>query len=270
MGFTNDLLMRTLQFIKMMEGNIEDKSFLMIGMQRLNLTESFISILEEADLINEGQKARLGEKELKDSIAFFKAIGFKEVHALDVSDYEKADIIFDLNYDLPEELIGKFDIVFDGGVIEHVFDVVKAFKNLCQMTKVGGYIFNINPVYNYLYNTFWNISPEMFLEFYGANKYKILDCSLITFLSEDIDNRPWEERPIIWSPDIRFLDEKHPLLAGKHIRSMNALAPNPHPNTFIVARKTNDKEFIIPIVSGYAKKHKKEKEVLTSWGAVLN
>ncbi len=230
----------------------------MLGKQEMHLHEDFLDVLKESELI--ADKSQFGEKELEDSVLFFKALGFKEVHALDVSNYERADIIFNLNDDLPEDLMCKFDVIFDGGVIEHVFDVGKAFTSICKMTAVGGIIISCNPVYNYIHNTFWNISPEMFLDFYSVNNYSILDCSIFTWLAEDIERREWPERPIIWSPDVRCMNYIHPLYAGQHLRSLNKLCTNPHPHTYIVARKTHNEELIYPIVSGYARKHRGEKE----------
>ncbi len=257
MAFTNDVLLRMLQIIKG-TGGVSDKSLLMLGMQQMNLHEAFLDVLLESGLIED--KHKFSEKALENSIQFFKLYGFKEVHALDVSDYEKADIIFNLNDELPENLSERFDIVFDGGVIEHVFNIGKAFTNICRMTKVGGYIFSHNPTYNCLHNTFWNISPEMFLDFYSANNYQILDCSMITFLTENSEKRAWTDRPVIWSPDVRLMNFLHPLYPGEHLRSMHKLCGNPLPHTFIVAKKTHSKELIYPIVSGYAKKYKGEKE----------
>jgi len=255
MSFTNDLLLRTLQVLKGSYGReIESKSFLMLGKQEMHLSEDFLDILKQSGLIDD--KSKFGRNELEDSVLFFKAFGFKEVHALDVSDYEGADIIFNLNEDVPNEYVERFDVVYDGGVIEHVFQVNTAFANICKMTKVGGYIFNHNPVYNYLYNTFWNISPQMFLEFYAANDYLIIDSCLLTFLTKDIENRPWQDRPVTWSPDIRLMNLIHPLYTGQYIRSLHNLCENPIPHTFIVAKKTNSKDLIYPIVSGYAKRHR--------------
>ena len=260
--FTNDILLKTVQFVRSVyrEDEIKDKSFLMLGKQEMHLHEAFLDVLEEAGLI-EDQK-QFGESEMEDSVLFFKALGFKEVHALDVSDYEKADIIFNLNDNIPKDLEGRFDMVFDGGVIEHVFNVANAFLNICKLTKVGGYIFNLNPVYNYLHNTYWNISPEMFLEFYAANQYKIIECSMLTYLAEDRERRAWPDRPVIWSPDIRLMNfmEGGGLCTGEHIRSLHKLCSNPHPETWIVAKKTHANEFVYPIVGGYAKKHKGEQE----------
>lgn len=252
MAFTNELLFKTMQVVKN-AGGIADKRFLMLGKQTMDLHGDILTLLEEAELIDD--QARFGEEELNDSVKFFKAWGFKEVHALDVSDYENADIIFNLNDDLPNNLHEKFDVVYDGGVIEHVFDVGKALRSMCQMVSGGGIILNLNPIANYLHNVFWNISPELFIEFYQANGYKILESSIITFLSETNDNRPWSERPVIWSPDVRLQSMVHPLRTGEYVRSLYRLSSNPHPHTFIVARKTNSEEFKLPIPSGYRKKH---------------
>lgn len=45
------------------------------------------------------------------------------------------EIFLDLETDVPNELIGRFDVVFNHTTLEHVFDVFKAFKALCGMSK---------------------------------------------------------------------------------------------------------------------------------------
>lgn len=45
------------------------------------------------------------------------------------------EIFLDLEHDLPEELNQKFDVVFNHTTLEHIFDVQKAFQNLCLMSK---------------------------------------------------------------------------------------------------------------------------------------
>lgn len=259
MAITNDMLLEMVRFVRnTYKSDIGDKSFLFLGKQEMHLHEAMLDVLEESDLIDD--KGKFTVKELEDSVLFFKALGFKEVHALDVSDYEHADIIFNLNDKLPPNLEEKFDIVFDGGVIEHVFDVTNALLNICKLTKIGGYIFNMNPCYNYIHNTFWNISPELFLDFYSANDYKVLDCRIITFMSENEETRAWAERPVTWSPDARLMNFHDVLFTGKYLRTLNKLCSNPNPHTWIVAKKTHSGEFIYPIVSGYAAKHKGGKE----------
>lgn len=46
-----------------------------------------------------------------------------------------SDVHLDLEEDLPNELIGKFDVVFNHTTLEHVFDIKKAFFNLCSMSR---------------------------------------------------------------------------------------------------------------------------------------
>src|SRR5438128_12686818 len=52
----------------------------------------------------------------------FKALGARSVVSLDASDFEGANIVHDLNKPLPAELPERFDLVYDGGTLEHVFN----------------------------------------------------------------------------------------------------------------------------------------------------
>ena len=45
------------------------------------------------------------------------------------------EYLLDLTGDLPAELVKKFDVVFNHTTLEHIFDVRKAFANLCAMSK---------------------------------------------------------------------------------------------------------------------------------------
>jgi hypothetical protein len=45
------------------------------------------------------------------------------------------EIYLDLETDLPFDLRRRFDVVFNHTTLEHVFDVQKAFENLCEMSK---------------------------------------------------------------------------------------------------------------------------------------
>ena len=45
------------------------------------------------------------------------------------------EIFLDLTGELPEELRGKFDVAFNHTTLEHIFDVMTAFRNICAMSK---------------------------------------------------------------------------------------------------------------------------------------
>jgi hypothetical protein len=45
------------------------------------------------------------------------------------------EYLIDLTAELPSELQGRFDVAFNHTTMEHIFEVRKAFANLCAMTK---------------------------------------------------------------------------------------------------------------------------------------
>ena len=92
----------------------------------------------------------------------FKSLGAKSVCALDASDFEGAQFVHDLNQPLPENLKQRFDIVYDGGTLEHVFNFPQALKNCMEMVKVGGQFMMHTPGNNWWGHGFYQFSPELF------------------------------------------------------------------------------------------------------------
>lgn len=72
---------------------------------------------------------------------FFKFLGVKNLDVMDYSDYEGANIIHDLNEPLPDTLKEKYDVVLDGGTMEHVFNYPIALRNSMDAVHRGG-VFN--------------------------------------------------------------------------------------------------------------------------------
>jgi hypothetical protein len=60
---------------------------------------------------------------------FARALGAKNASAMDVSNYEGAAILHDLNQPVPPALEECFDVVIDGGSLEHVFNFPVAIGN---------------------------------------------------------------------------------------------------------------------------------------------
>jgi SAM-dependent methyltransferase len=93
---------------------------------------------------------------------------------LDYSSYEGADIIHDLNQPVPQNLWGRFDVVTDGGSLEHVFNFPIAITNLMKMLKEGGSIFITTPANNLCGHGFYQFSPElMFRIFTEENGFEV-------------------------------------------------------------------------------------------------
>jgi hypothetical protein len=118
------------------------------------------------------QNALVQNRRLTDT-EYFLSLGFQSVESLDVSEYEEASIICNLNQDLPLDLQGKFDVVYDGGSTEHMFNVPKAFENYNKLLKVGGLIMHALPSTGNLDHGFYMFSPTLFHDYYSQNKWSI-------------------------------------------------------------------------------------------------
>jgi hypothetical protein len=93
---------------------------------------------------------------------FFKeCLGVSELHSLDHSAYEGADLLHDLNRPIPPEFKGRFDVVVEAGTLEHIFNFPVAIANLMQMTKVGGTICGSTISNNLCGHGFYQFSPEL-------------------------------------------------------------------------------------------------------------
>lgn len=93
---------------------------------------------------------------------FLKSIGVENLEILDVSDYENATIIHDLNTPIPDALREKFTLVVDIGTSEHIFNVAQSFENLRQLCANKGHVLMVNPANNWLGHGFYQFSPELF------------------------------------------------------------------------------------------------------------
>jgi hypothetical protein len=91
----------------------------------------------------------------------FRLLGAKNVESLDVSDYQQATHLHDMNEPIPENLHERYSCVHDGGTIEHVFNISQALKNCLQMLQLGGHFIQVNEANNFMGHGFWQLSPEM-------------------------------------------------------------------------------------------------------------
>lgn len=92
----------------------------------------------------------------------FRLLGASEVAAIDASGYQGASIIHDLNEPIPEELHERFDLVFDCGTLEHIFNVPVALKGYMDMVRIGGHLILVLPANNLFGHGFCQFSAELF------------------------------------------------------------------------------------------------------------
>jgi SAM-dependent methyltransferase len=104
-----------------------------------------------------------------------RPLGFAKIDAMDVSDYEGANVMHDLNRPVPLELQEKYDLVWDGGTLEHIFNFPAALENAMRMVKVGGHIVLHAPANNQCGHGFYQFSPELFFRVLGPeNGFELL------------------------------------------------------------------------------------------------
>ena len=121
----------------------------------------------------------------------FHALGFSSLSALDASLYEGADIAHDLNKrEVPAGCERAFDLVFDGGTLEHVFDVAAALSVVAGMTAAGGRVVHLSPFWNCVVHGFYSFSPTFFSDFYLANGWLIKRIAVARF-DNDPATDPW-------------------------------------------------------------------------------
>jgi SAM-dependent methyltransferase len=91
----------------------------------------------------------------------FAKLGFATIETMDFSDYEGATILQDLNRPIPEALAGQFDFIYDGGTIEHVFNVPMALENVFRLLKTGGRFVSLNGLNGWQGHGIYQFNPEL-------------------------------------------------------------------------------------------------------------
>ncbi|MBK1636331.1 class I SAM-dependent methyltransferase [Rhodovulum adriaticum] len=121
---------------------------------------------------------------------FFQRLGFDQVDSLDYSDFEGATLVHDLNTPLPKKLHRKYDLVFDGGTLEHVFDVKTALTNAYDLLAPGGSFIGISPGNNFFAHGFYQFSPDLVFSFWKRGMgCEVPECWV---LPERPRDKPWQ------------------------------------------------------------------------------
>ncbi len=111
--------------------------------------------------------------------AMLSMLGAEKVFVTDVSDYEGADYVMDLNYPVEEKYHERFDVILDSGTLEHIFDVPTALTNYARMVKKGGRLIFFLPCSNTINHGFYSFNPNLFFDFFTANGFSDFSCYLM-------------------------------------------------------------------------------------------
>lgn len=260
MGLCTSDLIRIIKLINMNHTT----SICMLGRQNINTTWSiFLPIVDRFKWsMNEQIYNEIKNCKTIDAYKFFKMFGVKEVHAIDYNEIDGADIIFNLNDDLPEKLVGKFDMVINGGTSEHVFDIAKAMVNMSKLVKKEGIIVHILPLAGYIEHGFYSFSPTFFSDFYEKNDWEIIDLNIEFRKSKNIPQSEWT---LYYSEDLRMFQTykdgiewmKAQDKLNDYIQDMFHLKNMGNAMIWCIAKRRENMDFLYPTQKIYTEISKK-------------
>ena len=150
----------------------------MLGRQSLNVyPRTMVSVLEKNGL--PAEKFRAAGEGCAYAEPFFEALGATRIDSLDYSDFEGARLIHDLNLPLPSDWKEKFDVVFDGGTLEHVFNFPMALRNSMELLREGGRLFLHTCANNLCGHGFYQFSPELFYRAFSPENGFVVERMVI-------------------------------------------------------------------------------------------
>lgn len=165
------------------------RRLLQLGRQHTFVTqEQLVSALKKYLLPIPEMVLELNSDEVVNDVLLFSALGFSTIESLDVSGFEDPTYLHDLNNPIPPELAEMYDVVLDGGTIEHIFDVRAVMTNIHNLLAVGGSVIHLAPSSNHVDHGFYMFSPTLFFDYYSANNYLLQQMLLFEYTSRhDVD-----------------------------------------------------------------------------------
>jgi len=88
---------------------------------------------------------------------------------MDFSCYEEATHVQDIQQQIDRKLWGNYDLIFDGGTLEHVFNLPAAIVNAIRLARVGGFVYSNSPSNNLTGHGFYQFSPELLYRVMSRN-----------------------------------------------------------------------------------------------------
>lgn len=124
---------------------------------------------------------------------FFKSFTPEaSLDVMDVTDYEGANIIHDLCEPIPQNLCGTYDVIFNGSILDNIFDPAQAMRNMTRMLAPGGRVIHIEMASNYAFE-YLIYSTDWFLDYYVLNNFRDCRIYVCTFKdAEEMVNGPWD------------------------------------------------------------------------------
>jgi SAM-dependent methyltransferase len=105
--------------------------------------------------------------------SFFAAFTDARVSSLDVSNYEQAEVVCDLQAPLPRKYRGYADFIFNGSCLDNIFDTAAAIRNMTQLLKPNGRVYSFEQGNSHP-TAYLKYSADWFMDYYALNQFE--DC----------------------------------------------------------------------------------------------
>lgn len=181
----------------------------------------------------------------------FRMMNFTEVASLDAFDADNPTILHDMNKPVPEQYVGKYDVVFDIGSMEHVFDVKSFVANCVAMTREGGTLVIYDALMGWHNECFYNFQTPFFFDVFKANGFEDISVYLNYFPKY----HDFGDRKTVW---LRFE-------YGDRVRFRK---PNYNTHVLFVSKRAKAlPEFKVPMQGYYAEYYNDFKDFQKAGGA---
>jgi len=127
--------------------------------------------------------------------SFFSLFTDADIEVIDYSGYQGATILLDLCAPLPEKFKGQFDFVFNGSVLDNVFDPAAAIDNIGALLTETGSVFHFEGAHHFDF-AYLKFHPSWFYDYAVVNDY--LDCKVFYCVYKDMLAGNWEV--YLWTP----------------------------------------------------------------------
>ena len=157
-------------------------------------------------------------------------LGTTETAAFDLDGTRHARLV-NLNYPTLDHYT--YDVVYNHGTLEHIFDIAQALKTIHDACVVGGLMIHEAPFHGWLDHGFYNLQPTLFYDLADANNYEVVAVFLEHIeggITQEVYNR----------------DQMHELIQHKHVI--------PGMMLFVVLRKQHNRPFAKPMQAVYDKR----------------
>jgi SAM-dependent methyltransferase len=167
---------------------------LLIGRQTMSLTVDEAVALVESEGVKPNSSVLSGAKNLTDNetragkgrgfikdTAFFSLFSDATFKALDVTDYEGAEIVHNMHEPVPLSLHNTVDFMWNGSCLDNMADPMAAMRNTVNMLKPGGRVVMMEMGTPH-HGSYLMYSPAWFFDFFAINNFA--DCKVYVCLFE--------------------------------------------------------------------------------------